>query len=62
VGVETVIAGRPRSIAYVSCDPATFARDAALLRDAGFELSWVQPVDLFPQTYHIEIVGSFKKT
>lgn len=61
-GVETVIAGRPRSIAYVSCDPATFARDAALLRDAGFELSWVQPVDLFPQTYHIEIVGSFKKT
>lgn len=59
-GVKTVVAGRPRSIAYVSCDPATFARDTAWLVTAGYQLDWVQPVDLFPQTYHIEIVGAFR--
>ena len=61
-GVNTVIAGRPRSIAYVSCDPATFARDAAGLVAAGYRLDWVQPVDFFPQTYHIELVGAFRST
>ncbi len=60
-GVTTLIAGRPRAIAYVSCDPATFARDARLLNDAGYRLDRVQPVDLFPQTFHIELVGAFTR-
>ncbi|MCA1736730.1 MAG: hypothetical protein LC739_11685 [Actinobacteria bacterium] len=60
-GVETVVAGSPRAIAYVSCDPASFARDAALLTTAGYHLDWVQPVDIFPQTFHIEIVGAFSR-
>lgn len=42
---------------YVSCDPATLARDAKALADSGYQLQWVQPLDLFPQTYHIETVS-----
>jgi 23S rRNA (uracil1939-C5)-methyltransferase len=58
-GIATLAAGSPRAIAYVSCDPASFARDAALLVAEGYQLEWAQPVDMFPQTFHIEIVGAF---
>lgn len=60
-GVETVVAGRPRTIALVACDPAAFARDALLLTNAGYRLENAQPVDMFPQTFHIEIVGAFSR-
>jgi 23S rRNA (uracil1939-C5)-methyltransferase len=58
-GVAVLVGGRPRAIAYVSCDPASFARDAHLLSERGYALAWVQPVDMFPQTFHIELVGCF---
>jgi 23S rRNA (uracil1939-C5)-methyltransferase len=58
-GVEVLANGKPRAIAYVSCDPASFARDALLLSERGYALAWVQPVDMFPQTFHIEVVGCF---
>ncbi|MDH3247763.1 MAG: class I SAM-dependent RNA methyltransferase [Acidimicrobiia bacterium] len=50
---------RPGVIASVSCDTASFARDASALIGAGYVLEWVQPVDMFPQTPHIETVARF---
>jgi 23S rRNA (uracil1939-C5)-methyltransferase len=50
----------PRAVA-VSCNPATFARDARILIDGGYRLDWVQPVDQFPWTGHLELVGSFSR-
>ena len=47
---------RPPRILYVSCDPATLARDAKTLAAAGYRIDRVQPIDLFPQTEHVETI------
>jgi 23S rRNA (uracil1939-C5)-methyltransferase len=49
----------PKRLVYVACDPATLARDAKTFATAGYQLVEVQPLDMFPQTYHIESVGLF---
>lgn len=49
----------PRLV-YVSCNPATFARDAAILVHGGYALGPVQPVEMFPHTHHVELVASFE--
>ena len=48
-------------IAYVSCNPTTLARDIVQFKDAGYEVRSVTPVDLFPQTYHVETVTILEK-
>ncbi len=48
-------------IAHVSCNPQTFARDAKTLVEAGYALEWIQPVDQFRWSAHVELVGSFRR-
>ena len=48
-------------IAAVSCNPATFARDARILCDAGYALDWVQVVDQFRWSSHVELVARFHR-
>ena len=50
-----------RRIAYVSCNPATFARDAKLLADGGHALEWVRPVGQFRWSTHVELAGCFRR-
>lgn len=57
--VKRIIEMRPEKLVYISCNPATFARDAKLLIEAGYTLPLVRPVDMFPHTMHIELVGRF---
>jgi 23S rRNA (uracil1939-C5)-methyltransferase len=55
--VRRLIEANPRRIVYVSCNPTTLAPNAAQLAEAGWTLKTVQPVDMFPQTPHIECVA-----
>jgi 23S rRNA (uracil1939-C5)-methyltransferase len=60
-GVLEPLAGlRPRKILYVSCEPPTLARDLARLGSLGYNVERVQPLDMFPQTYHIEVIAELK--
>jgi 23S rRNA (uracil1939-C5)-methyltransferase len=57
--LDSLVQRRPPVIAYVSCDPATFSRDARILRESRYQLTRLRGVDLFPQTHHVEVVGHF---
>lgn len=58
---EDIAAAEPERVAYVSCDPQTWARDAARFEQCGYRLRSAVPVDLFPQTYHVETVSIFTR-
>lgn len=59
VGVDKVVATGAELVVLVSCDPGSFGRDAGLLVGAGYELTEVTLVDLFPHTHHVEVVSTF---
>jgi 23S rRNA (uracil1939-C5)-methyltransferase len=59
--VRRIIEAAPKRIVYVSCNPTTLAPNAAQLVEAGYALGPVAPVDMFPQTPHIECVAVFDR-
>lgn len=59
--LQKIIELAPRRIVYVSCNPSTFARDVKELSLRGYGLTKAQPVDMFPHTSHIEVVGVLEK-
>ncbi len=60
--VRRIIETSPKRIVYVSCNPTTLAPNAAQLVEAGWTLRKVRPVDMFPQTHHVECVALFERT
>lgn len=59
--LEALLRAAPERIAYISCDPATLARDLKRLAAGGYRLKFVQPVDMFAYTGHVETVVSLQK-
>ncbi len=60
-GVDVVAASGGRRLILVSCDAASLGRDTELLRRAGYALTYATPVDLFPHTFHVEVVSVFDR-
>jgi 23S rRNA (uracil1939-C5)-methyltransferase len=54
--LQAIREARPPRFVYVSCNPSTLAKDCRALLKAGYRIEWVQPVDMFPQTVHVEAV------
>ena len=57
--VKQMLAKKPRTIVYISCDPASLARDARALEDVGYHIDYLVRFDLFPMTHHVECVARF---
>jgi 23S rRNA (uracil1939-C5)-methyltransferase len=50
-----------KKLLYISCNPMTLLRDLSLFMKVGWVAEWCQPIDFFPQTFHLEIMASLKK-
>lgn len=59
--IQSLIQAKPPRISYVSCNPATLARDIKLFCAGGYKFEWAQPVDMFPWTGHVETVALLKR-
>jgi 23S rRNA (uracil1939-C5)-methyltransferase len=60
--VDQVAGLKPKRIVYVSCEPTVLARDLRLFSDRGYFLRELALIDMFPQTYHMEVVGLLKQS
>ena len=60
--IDTILQMKPERVVYVSCDSATLARDVKLFLEGGYELKKIQPLDMFPQTVHVEVVVMLSRT
>lgn len=58
--IDQIAALRPEKIIYTSCEPTTFSRDLRLLGEKGYSLRRLALIDMFPQSYHMEVVGLLK--
>ncbi len=58
--LDRVVELKPKGIVYVSCEPTTFARDIHLFAERGYSLRRLALIDMFPQTYHMEVIGLLK--
>ena len=58
--LEAVARWRPGRVCYVSCDPSSMARDLDIMVRSGFAVESIDPVDMFPQTYHVECVAALR--
>ena len=59
--IDAIIQSKVSRVIYVSCDPQTLARDLKIFTDAGFRINEIQPIDMFPQTQHIECVTTLTR-
>ncbi len=59
--LQKIIKKQIKTLLYISCDPATLARDLSLLKEAGYTIVHVEPFDMFPQTSHVETIVKLQK-
>ena len=59
--LNVITSVKPKRVVYVSCNPATLARDLAYMKTRGYKTEKIRPVDMFPQTHHVECVALLSK-
>ncbi|PZA08457.1 MULTISPECIES: class I SAM-dependent RNA methyltransferase [unclassified Meiothermus] len=59
--MQAIVQARPRRVLYVSCDPATWARDVRGLTQAGYRLAFARPYDFYPFTHHVEVLSLLER-
>lgn len=60
--IDAAVKTGPKKVVYISCNPATLVRDMQILMEAGYTTNLVSPVDMFPQTPHVESVTVLERT